>query len=201
MATQTQATATAWTTYRLTVDQYVKMIVAGIFPPDARVELLDGILVEQMTKYAPYNFSVCQARILLASILPQGWSLREEKPVEFGRFWRPEPDVAVVRGGYSLYRTRDPKAADVGLLVEVAESSYALDRGVKWRAYAAARIPIYWIVNLPGLQIEVYTNPAGRGKSASYRQAQIFGPKDEVPVVIDGQEVGRLAVRDILPKP
>jgi Uma2 family endonuclease len=199
MATQAQATAAPWKTYRLTVDQYVKMIVAGIFPPEAHVELLDGNLVEQMTKFAPRNYTARQLGLLLRGILPAAWILSEEKSLVLGRYWRPEPDIAVVRGPNSLYRARDPKAADLGLLIEVAESSYASDRGEKWRAYAAARVRNYWIINLPDRQIEVYTNPAGRGKSASYRQAKVFGPEDEVPVVIDGQEVGRLAVRDILP--
>jgi hypothetical protein len=175
------------------------MIVSGVFPPDARVELLDGILVEHMTKFAPHNFTVHRLSVLLGASLPAAWFLREEKSLVLGRFWRPEPDVAVILAPDDRYRLRDPKASDVGLLAEVSESTYAYDRGEKWRAYAAARIRVYWIVNLPDRQIEVYTNPVGRGKSASYREAATFGPEDEVPVVIDGQEVGRLAVREILP--
>jgi Uma2 family endonuclease len=199
MATHAKETTAGWRTYRLTVDQYVKMIIAGIFPPEAHVELLGGILVEQTIKYAPHNFTVMQLGILVGRSLPDAWMLREEKSLVLGRSWRPEPDVAVIRGPNQLYRAVDPKASDVGMLVEVSESTYAYDRGVKWRAYAAARIPIYWIVNLPERQIEVYCDPVGRGKSASYRKSATFGPEDEIPVVIDGQEVGRLAVRDILP--
>ncbi len=189
MATQT----------RLTVGQYLAMIGAGDSPDEKRVELLDGTLVDQMTKHAPHNFSASQLSDLLRSILPAAWVVREEKSLVLGRYWRPEPDIAVIRGPNDLYRARDPRAADVALLAEVAESSYALDRGRKWRAYAAARIPAYWIVNLPGRQIESFGDPAGRGRSASYRRAEVFGPEAEVPVVIDGREVGRVAVRDVLP--
>ena len=181
------------------VSEYLKMIVAGVFPPDAQVELLDGILVEQMTKYAPHNYTARQLGLLLRGILPAAWFLSEEKSLVLGRYWRPEPDIAVIRGPNSLYRTRDPKAADVGAADRGRRFDLRLDRGEKWRAYAAARIRVYWIVNLPERRIEVYTDPAGRGKSASYRESATFGPDDEVPVVIDGQEVGRLAVRDILP--
>jgi Uma2 family endonuclease len=184
---------------RLNVDQFVRSIEAGVFPPDARVELLDGNVVQQMTKFAPHNYTARQAGLLLKGLLPATWLISEEKSLVLGRYWRPEPDIAVIRGPNSLYRARDPKAADVGLLIEVAESTYAMDRGEKWRAYAAARIRVYWIINLPQCQIEVYSDPVGRGKSASYREAASFGPDDEIPVVIDGQEVGRLAVRDVLP--
>jgi hypothetical protein len=85
------------------------------------------------------------------------------------------------------------------LVVEVAESTYSYDRGEKWRAYAAARIPIYWVVNLDESRIEVYTDPIGRGKKASYRQSAIFGADAEVSVVIDGRDVGRIVVKEILP--
>ena len=98
----------------------------------------------------------------------------EEKSLKLGRFWRPSP-IAVLRGPNERYRSSDPTSTDVSLLIEVADSSYATDRGEKWRAYAAARIPIYWIVNLDKNQIEVYCDPIGRGKKASYRQATTLG--------------------------
>jgi Uma2 family endonuclease len=199
MATITRANPVTTNTRRISVSEYLTMIVSGVFPPDARVELLDGILVEHMTKFAPHNFTVMQLGILIGQVLPEAWLLREEKSLVLGRFWRPEPDIAVIRGPIELYRAVDPKTSDVGLVAEVSESTYAYDRGEKWRAYAAARIRVYWIINLPDRQIEVYTDPVGRGKSASYRKSATFGPEDEVPVVIDGQEVGRLAVQDILP--
>jgi len=84
------------------------------------------------------------------------------------------------------------------MLVEVADSSYAKDRGTKWRNYAASGIAVYWIVNLPERRIEVYTTPAGRGKSAAYRDFKTYGPDDEVPFVLDGRELGRIKVSEIL---
>ena len=85
------------------------------------------------------------------------------------------------------------------MVAEVAESTYPYDRGDKWTSYAAARIPIYWIINLNKRQFEIYTDPKGRGVKASYRTLALFGENAEVPVVIDGLEVGRIAVGSILP--
>jgi Uma2 family endonuclease len=81
----------------------------------------------------------------------------------------------------------------------VSDSSLAQDRGVKKRLYAAARIPVYWIVNLLERQIEVYTDPSGPADQPDYRNRQDFAVSDSVPFVIDGRELGRIAVVDLLP--
>ena len=198
--TQDPAKEAGWKPYRLSVRQFLAMIDAGIFPDDARIELLGGFLADQMTKYPPHNFVVGRLGRILGRILPAPWFVGEEKPVKLGRLWYPEPDIAVVRGPDDLFEKRAPQAADLGLLIEVADSSYPLDRGLKWRRYASARIALYWIVNIPDRRVEVYRDPSGRGRSAGYRQANTFGEGDEVPVVIEGQEIGRIAVGQILPR-
>jgi Uma2 family endonuclease len=201
VATDIQPTANepAWQPYRLSVSQFLAMIDAGIFPHDAHVELLGGVLVQMMTKGDPHDSTLDSIAEELRRLTPAGWILREDKSLQLGPRSRPEPDVAIVRGPRKQYGRRTPHARETALVIEVAESSYAYDRGEKWRAYAAARIPIYWIVNLEKEQIEVFTNPMGRGKSASYRELTLFGVDDEVPLFIEGHEVGRISVKDILP--
>jgi Uma2 family endonuclease len=200
MATATKTTGSRIKPYRLDVRQYLTMLGAGVLPDDAHVELLDGIPIEQMTKYPPHNFSVARLGYLLRQVIPPPWIVREEKSMRLGRFWRPEPDLAVVRGPDDVYEVRDPIATDIGLLVEVSASSYPLDRGPKWRQYAAWRVQVYWIVNLSKRRIEVYGQSSGRGRSATYRQGTIFDDGESVPVVLEGQEIGRVAVADILPR-
>jgi len=197
--TETQATDRGWKPYRLSVEQFSAMVGAGIFPDETRVELLGGMLVERMTRHAPHNYCVIVLGRLLNRLLPAEWFVGEEKPVDLGRRWRPEPDLAVIMGPPALFRDRTPVPSEIGLLIEVSDSSYALDRGVKWRGYAAARVPIYWIVNFSKRQVEVYRDPSGRGRSAGYRRADTFGIDAEAPVVIAGRELGRVIVRDILP--
>ena len=84
-------------------------------------------------------------------------------------------------------------------LIEVADVSYAKDRGLKWRRYASVGVGHYWIVNLKQKRIEVYSQPEGRGKAAGFKEVAFYGPDDEVPVILEGQERGRIAVRDVLP--
>ncbi|MEO6808072.1 MAG: Uma2 family endonuclease [Isosphaeraceae bacterium] len=199
MSTPTQATGSGVVPYRLSVRQFKMMIDAGIFPEKAHVELLGGRLVDKMTKHPPHDFTVGRFSSALRELLPADWFVREEKSLQLGGFWRPEPDIAVVRGPDALYSNRDPNAVDVALIVEVADSSYAKDHGLKWRAYAAARIPVYLIVRLAERRVEVHRNPSGRGRQASYQDVETYLESAEVPIVIDGVEVGRLAVRDLLP--
>ena len=91
--------------------------------------------------------------------------------------------------------TRDPEAAECCLIVEVAESSLEWDRTTKRDVYAAAGIPVYWILDLAGRQLELYSDPA-RG---TYPAPRIIAETESVDVVLDGQVVGRIAVADLLP--
>lgn len=188
-----------WRPYRLSVRQYLKMIAAGVFPDDARVELLGGLLVEQMTKGTPHDYSLSALCDHLRSMLPAGMILREDKSLRLGPRSRPEPDIAIVVGPRTLYKRRDPDPGETSLIVEVGGSTYRYDRGRKWRRYAAAGVPSYWIVNLKRRQVEVYRDPAGAGESAAYRTAEVHDEDASVPLVLAGVEVGRISVADILP--
>ena len=111
----------------------------------------------------------------------------------------PEPDVYVIRGRPEDYQDHQPLARDALLVVEVAESTLAQDRGLKKSIYAEAGIPVYWIVNLVDRQIEVFTQPTGPTEQPTYANCEIIPADGEVPVIIDGREVARLKVADILP--
>ena len=198
MATQTQSTGTGLVPYRVSVRQFEKMIEAGIFPEGVHVELLGGILAARTTN-PPHIIIVTRLATLLRPLLPADRILFEEKPVQFSPRWRPEPDFAVIRGPDTNYLGRLPRPDEIDLIVEVADTTYAKDAGIKLRRYASARIPVYGIINVGKRQVEIYTDPQGRGRSALYRGSVIRKEGEHVPVVIDGQERGLLAVGDLLP--
>ena len=185
--------------YRLTARQCQAMARAGIFDDDHHVELLGGILVQKMSKNPPHNFTVGELSRLLSALLTPRWVVWDEKSIELARRWQPEPDVSVLVGPSRRYQAVYATPADVMLLVEVADSSYPKDRGSKWRRYAEAGIPTYWIVNLLERQVEVYRQPGGKGRNAAYGLVEIYGPDAAVPVVIAGEEIGRIPVADLLP--
>jgi len=86
-----------------------------------------------------------------------------QNPVRLSDFSEPEPDVALLRPRPDLYRARKPRAEDVLLLVEVADTSLDYDRRTKLPRYAAAGIPEVWIVNLVDQRVEVYRDPRPDG--------------------------------------
>jgi Uma2 family endonuclease len=111
----------------------------------------------------------------------------------------PEPDVTVYRGRLEDYLSRRPNPGDVGMLVEVADSTLSRDRNWKRRIYAKAGIPVYWIVNLIDRVVEVYSHPSAEGASADYRPRVTFEENSRVPVVLDGTAIGEILIADILP--
>jgi Uma2 family endonuclease len=184
--------------YRLSVAQYHAMGEHGILGEDDPVELLEGLLVRKMTKYRPHTLTTGLVRRALEGLLPTGWYVESQEPITTVES-EPEPDAMIVRGEPRDLRDRQPGPAEVVLVVEVADSTLATDRGAKKRVYARAGILVYWIANLVDGRFEVYTEPSGPAEHPDYRLRQEYGPDDEIPVVLDGNEVGRLLVRELLP--
>lgn len=184
--------------WRWTVDRYHTMIQAGILAEDEPVELLDGCLIVKMTKDPPHSKSVGRVRRKLEALLPSGWYLRIQDAITLATS-EPEPDVVVARGDEDQYGKRHPGPGDVTLVVEVADATLRRDRGLKKRLYAAAGIPVYWIVNLRDARLELYSQPSGAVETADYLSRADYGPEEEVSLAIEGREVGRIYVRDLLP--
>jgi Uma2 family endonuclease len=182
--------------HRITVDEYERIAAAGALEEPARIELIDGYLVDKMAKNPEHCYSAKETLKALDRRLPAGWTSRKEDPVRIPAYNEPEPDIVIVRGTDADYRHRIPTATDVALLVEVSDSTLSLDRGLKLWAYAKEGIPVYWIVNLVDRQVEVYTRPLKAGR---YRSRKDFLPGQQVPVVIGGQTLPPIAVDDILP--
>lgn len=182
----------------LTVEQYRAMARAGILEEGAPIELLEGLLVSKMTKYPPHRVATQLLLDALRAALPQGWHVAVQEPVTLADS-EPEPDLAVVRGGYRDYLEHHPGPADLALVVEVADATLTRDQVGKRRIYARAGIVVYWVVNLVDGQIEVSSDPSGPVERPSYRRQVTYLPGDELPVLVEGAEIGRLRVADLLP--
>lgn len=183
---------------RFTVEQYHAMIDAGVFADDDRVELLEGWLFPKIAKKAAHRYATRFLRKTFEKVLPPGWDVDSQEPVSTGDS-EPEPDVSVVKEGAFDNKKRHPKVREIALLVEVSEGTLARDRGMKKRVYARANVPIYWIVNLSDKQVEVYSDPSGPVKRPDYGAMKIYKPGETIPLILDGDEIARIEVDDILP--
>jgi len=184
--------------WRLSLSQYQRMICAGILTDDDPVELLEGWLVLKMPKKPADRVCTQLLRETLAAMVPPGWYVDAQEPITTAES-EPEPDVMIVRGARRDYADRHPAPADPALVVEVADTTLQRDRTLKQRVYARARIPHYWIVNLPDQQVEIYSDPTGPDELPVYRERHDYTAEDELPLILASQEVGRPAVREFLP--
>jgi Uma2 family endonuclease len=180
--------------FRMSLEQYEALVETGVFTERDKFHLINGVLVAKMTQKDPHCTADTLCRDELTRVIPAGWFVRSDKPVRLPPHGKPEPDQCVVRGSVRDYARRSPGAADVGLVVEIAESSLREDREMAL-TYGASGIPVYWIVNLQESQVEVYTHPTKSGYDARCD----YQPGEEIPVTLDGVLVGKIAVTDILP--
>jgi Uma2 family endonuclease len=180
---------------RLTIEQYEALVESGVFTKRDSFHLVNGVLVTKVTKNRPHVIATEETRRNLERIVPSGWHVMSEAPVCLPPNSIPEPDVALVRGKPKDHADH-PRPADLALIVEVAEASVSEDRMMAL-VYGAAGIPVYWILNLKRRQVEVYTLKQRGG----YGKPRIFKAGHSVPVMIEGREVGQIAVIDILPDP
>lgn len=200
MATMTTPRTTPWVPpypiYRFTVKQYQRMIETGILTGDDQVELLEGWIVPKMPHNPPHDGTVWLVQTALLSRLPKGWILRVQSAITTTDS-QPEPDLVIARGPGMRYFSSHPEPKEIALVVEVSDTTLDQDRTEKARLYARARIPIYWIINLPEERVEVYTEPR-YGRRPSYRRHEEFAPPFLLPLVIDGREVARIDLHEIL---
>jgi Uma2 family endonuclease len=142
-----------------TVDEYHLMAEAGILHEDDRLELLEGDIVPMSPVGIRHMACVNRLNDLFTHRLRRKAIVSVQNPVRLGDESEPQPDIALLKYQKDYYARQMPTAADVLLIIEVADSTMPFDRKVKHALYARALIPEYWIVNLIDNQIEVYRQP------------------------------------------
>jgi hypothetical protein len=182
--------------HRLTVGQYHRMIEEGILTEDDRVELLEGWLVPKMPHKPSHDGTIWLLQTALLPLLPAEWVLRIQSSITTADS-EPEPDLAIARGPGNRYLTMHPGPRDIGVLMEVADTTLIEDRNDKGRLYARARIPIYWLVNLLDSRIEVYSLPKA-GKLPAYRRRQDYNLGQNGPLILGGSEIALIPVQELL---
>ena len=135
------------------------MAETGVLRPDARVELLDGEIID-MSPIGPFHSDVTMYLNEIFVLAARGrWSVSVQSPARLNNQSEPQPDLLLLKRGSRPYRGRHPQPEDSYLLVEVSDTTLALDVGKKLPAYGRAGIAEVWIVNLNEETIEVYREP------------------------------------------
>jgi Uma2 family endonuclease len=141
---------------RLTVEEYHRMIEAGILDEDEHVQLIGGFLVAMTPQGIPHARVIQRLNRLLVRAIGEDLAVRPQLPLTFEDS-EPEPDLAVVRADEAQSGQHHPRTAL--LVIEVSGDSLSFDRGPKSAVYARAGIPEYWIVSLEEPAVEAYREP------------------------------------------
>lgn len=147
--------------FRMSVEQYHAAIEAGVFVSGDPIELLNGILVQKMTKKPAHVVLTETLADRLRGLHGPGRHVRQEQPVTLTRS-EPEPDLALAEGERADYRERHPQGRECVLVVEVADASRRRD-DFKAALYAEAGVAEYWIVDLNAGRVVVHARPAADG--------------------------------------
>lgn len=155
---------------QFTVAEYHTMLEAGILHEDSRVELIEGE-IWQMPPIGSYHAGgVNRLTALLLDLLRGRALVSVQNPVRLSDLSEPQPDFAVLRSRDDYYSSQHPAAADVLLLIEVADSSLEFDRGRKANLYARHGIPEVWLQDLRNAALIVLRDPSSQG----YRDVKFF---------------------------
>jgi Uma2 family endonuclease len=175
-----------------------RLVEHGIFASGERVELLGGLLVVRERQGGRHATAVRMVEEALRAAFASGWDVRGQLPVALDEESEPEPDVSVVPGSFR----DDPHAHPAGavLVVEVADSSLALDRGEKAGLYARARVPEYWIVDLAGHALEVSRDPAPDPRPPfGWRYREVVALRAGEAITPGAAPAAVIAVADLVP--
>jgi Uma2 family endonuclease len=143
------------------IHEWRKLGEANIFPPESRLELINGEIIE-MAPIGPNHAGHLKRINSLLTILLAGKAIVSiQDPLQLGDLSEPEPDFMLLKPNPDFYSSRHPVVDDVLLLVEVADSSLNFDQNQKLRLYAIHNIPEYWLLNLIDNCLEVYRKPKG----------------------------------------
>lgn len=135
------------------------MAEAGVLRPEARVELLDGQIVDMAPIGPLHGGTVNRLARFFIRCSRDRWFTSVQNPLRLNPDSEPQPDLLLLRPRGDDYLDRHPVPDDVFLLIEVSDSTLEFDRNQKLPAYARAGVPEVWIIDLNAGAVEVHRDP------------------------------------------
>jgi len=178
----------------ITVQEYHQMAEAGILDADERVELIDGYILKMAAKGTAHSSATTRTARLMEQLLAGQVWIRVQEPIRLNNYSEPEPDIAVVQSDPLDYADHHPTASEVYLVIEVSDSTFQKDCGLKAKAYARSHILDCWVLDVTERKLHVFREPSQDG----YESETVLL---EDAVISPLQFPDAIAiVRDLLPK-
>lgn len=157
------------------VETYERACKMGLFE-GKRVELIEGEINDLNAHSKPHMVGVTKTFEALLQAFPRNaYVLTCQGTLYSDERSRPEPDIAVFRGGYADLLAENPMRPI--LVVEVSLETLAYDQGDKASFYAHLGVGEYWVLNLRDEWLEVRRNPqpmASQRHGAGYASLEIL---------------------------
>jgi Uma2 family endonuclease len=168
--------------HQFDVEDYYRMAETGILSAKDRVELIGGEIVDMAPIGSAHAGKVDRLNSLVGRLAADGRLIAGvQRPLRLGPHDEPQPDLILLHPRADYYESGHPTAADVLLLVEVADSSLAYDRGPKLALYARHGVPEVWIVDLVGRAVEMFRGPGPEGYAERRRVTEGMATPSLVP--------------------
>ena len=147
----------------ISAEEYLRMGEAGVFVPEARLELIEGEILEMAPIGPPHSGMVARLHRLFvqrAGALAVVWG---QSPVVISDRSVPQPDLALLKPRTDDYMGAHPRASDVFLAVEVSDATLRFDLRTKAPLYARSGIAELWIVDVNERTVHLFRDPANGG--------------------------------------
>lgn len=144
--------------HAITVEEYLRMAEAHVFAPQARLELMEGEIVEM----APIGSAHAAIVNTLAALLARSGEraiVSVQNPLVVGEHSVPQPDVVLLRPRADRYFSSHPLAADAFLVAEVSDSTLSVDLNFKVPLYARAGVRELWVLDIDQRVVHVFRDP------------------------------------------
>jgi Uma2 family endonuclease len=157
--------------HAISAQEYLRMGEAGVFSPDARLELIEGEIIEMAPIGSAHAGAVNVLTRLFVQLAGDRAVVSVQNPLVLGNRSVPQPDLTLLRSRNDSYSRTHPAAADVLLIVEVSDSTLAFDTGTKVPLYARKGVPEVWVIDLRERVVRVYRDPGASGYKTDFRAA------------------------------
>jgi Uma2 family endonuclease len=169
-----------------TVEEYHRMLSAGILAEDERVELLSGQILEMSPQEPPHSATNRRTSRYLDRLLAEIADVRTQLPITLRPDSEPEPDIAIVRLDAKEYADHHPSVPEIFWAIEISDTTLRKDRQQKALIYARAGILEYWVLDIKNRLAYIFRNPSADG----YRWEQQLTPGDSIcPVAFPSLEI------------
>jgi len=149
--------------HRITVDEYHRMAECGVLAPDARVELIEGVIIDMAPLGSAHGTAVDLLTELLVPAVKGAAIVRTQGALRLGWWDEPQPDIALLKPRADRYRNTNPGGLDTYLIIEVSDATFSRDYNIKVPRYARSGVPEVWIVDVNERAVHFFRSPTGLG--------------------------------------